>query len=75
MALSLIVGVLLAARRQFDSAPERICINSIRVHLAFLLQELENTIMNDRLYLQILNQIDLTLTGDRACKQDRNIIS
>jgi hypothetical protein len=29
MALSLIMGVLLVAHRQFDSAPERICINSI----------------------------------------------
>jgi hypothetical protein len=75
MALSLIMGVLLAAHRQFDSAPERICINSISIHLALLLQELENIILNERLYLQIPNQIILTLTGDGACKQDRNIIS
>jgi len=41
MALSRIMGVLLVAHRQFDSAPETICINSISIHLAFLLQELE----------------------------------
>jgi len=43
VALSLIMGVPLTAHRQFDSAPERICINSTSIHLA-LLQEFENII-------------------------------
>lgn len=43
VALSLIMGVTLAAQRQFDSAPERIRINITSIHLA-LLQEFENII-------------------------------
>lgn len=63
VALSLLRGVPLAARRQFDSAPERICINSTSIH---------QNIIYERLYLQNFNQINLTRTGDSACKQDRS---